>query len=211
MSRTKIISTIAILTVTIIVSGIVVTYKAEKSTFVSNETMAYKAERNNDENQNVEQITSDVDTSDWQTYLNEELGFEFKYPNNWEDPVITVNENTKDRLGNTVIQFVIFRKDREVNIQGSYDNAFVSTGTLEGNIAYMFDRYSSFSDLEEQDIVNGKAYFGFSEDKLYGTIPSVTLIGRNHRFGLSYYGAAGKMDSSIIEFKNIISTFKFLD
>lgn len=28
-------------------------------------------------------ITSDIDTSDWQTYRDKEHGFEFKYPKNW--------------------------------------------------------------------------------------------------------------------------------
>ncbi len=32
----------------------------------------------------IEVITSDVDTSDWKTYRNEKLRFEFKYPKNWE-------------------------------------------------------------------------------------------------------------------------------
>ncbi|MEW6610398.1 MAG: hypothetical protein AB1352_02085 [Patescibacteria group bacterium] len=30
-----------------------------------------------------EVITSDIDTSDWKTYRNEELGFQIKYPNEW--------------------------------------------------------------------------------------------------------------------------------
>jgi len=34
--------------------------------------------------QEPEVITSDIDTSDWQTYKNEELGFEFRYPKTWE-------------------------------------------------------------------------------------------------------------------------------
>ena len=34
-------------------------------------------------NQKAEIITSDVDTSDWEIYRNEELGFEVKYPEDW--------------------------------------------------------------------------------------------------------------------------------
>jgi len=33
--------------------------------------------------QEPEVITSDIDTSDWQTYRNEELGFSFRYPGMW--------------------------------------------------------------------------------------------------------------------------------
>ncbi len=35
------------------------------------------------DNQEPEVITSDIDTSNWQSYRNEELGFEFKYPEDW--------------------------------------------------------------------------------------------------------------------------------
>ena len=31
-----------------------------------------------------EVMVSDVDTSDWQTYRNEELGFSFRYPKDWD-------------------------------------------------------------------------------------------------------------------------------
>jgi len=33
--------------------------------------------------------TSQVDTSNWQTYRNEEFGFEFKYPHKWETEPVT--------------------------------------------------------------------------------------------------------------------------
>lgn len=46
-----------------------------------------------------EDSTSQIDTSDWQTYRNEELGFEFKYPRGWGEIIQT----TSSQLGNKKI------------------------------------------------------------------------------------------------------------
>jgi hypothetical protein len=39
---------------------------------------------NNQEQKNSE--TNDINTSNWKTYINSDIGFEIKYPSNWESP-----------------------------------------------------------------------------------------------------------------------------
>ncbi len=50
-------------------------------------------DQNTNQTQEPEVITSDIDTSDWLTYRNEELGFEFRHPAN-----VTLVEESDDQI-----------------------------------------------------------------------------------------------------------------
>ena len=53
-------------------------------------------------------ITSDIDTSDWLTYRNEELGFEFRYPNSY---IVKEQSNLENYSAN--IEKLIFFYDKK--------------------------------------------------------------------------------------------------
>ena len=77
----KITLSILILTLTIMLSGVIVVKQENKDCKLKKQGITNQGRGGVDEERDV--LTSDLDTSDWKTYRNEEYGFEFKYPESW--------------------------------------------------------------------------------------------------------------------------------
>jgi len=84
---TRNIAIISLIAIAILALGVFVVQKSQKmpQNGVENEVVEFVGEEENQEKNN-ENIPETVDTSDWQTYRNEELGFEFKLSNEYLIP-----------------------------------------------------------------------------------------------------------------------------
>ncbi len=115
MNNKKVLSLILLLAVIAVVSGCAKKPVETKTTQKSNdnkqvETSTTTSNKLQEEivTRETEVITSDIDTSDWQTYKDEELGFEFKYPKNWNLIETKKGEPQIDPLNS---EFAVFVRD----------------------------------------------------------------------------------------------------
>ncbi len=120
---TKIVVPIAALTIAIVGSGSIVLHQqttvlrqpntmneSTEMNAVDDNTEQSESEANTISNQNtqeteiavldIEELAANVDTSDWQTYRNEEYGFEFRYPGDWH----RTSDNTIEYRGSEYMQ-----------------------------------------------------------------------------------------------------------
>lgn len=140
-----------------------------------------------------------AETTNWQTYKNSEYGFEFKYPNNWKTlGDQTICEGDCINKDNIQIVKVVYgvNADGSVNDRNSYLERFASGGG-----------YLKIS------VIGGKGYYDVNETK-GGPSPEIYLVGEEEIF-LMNFNIFDSSKTALLEaeklFKQIISTFKFLD
>jgi hypothetical protein len=90
-----------------------------------------------------------IDTSDWKTYRNEEIGFEMKVPKEWNDEMHLIENNYASFVSN----------DNGV-ISGVRFSTFVSTSTLEQAVAEYASGYMGglYENMEEYSVDSWKGY-----------------------------------------------------
>ncbi|MFA6474794.1 MAG: hypothetical protein WCV88_01170 [Patescibacteria group bacterium] len=86
--------TFAASTLLLVGSSCTTTQKTNTNTIndnVNTEAVTNTNDNVSNDNTNVEQV-SGIDTSDWQTYTNDEYGFSFKYPKEWGSVQVSIGD-----------------------------------------------------------------------------------------------------------------------
>jgi hypothetical protein len=145
----------------------------------------------------TQQNSNNSETADWKTYRNEELGFEFKYPENW------VIEKTSNYISFCSTKYL---DANECVILRTYDNpSNLSLRDFVGNNAeeLMINLEDSFG--EQEKIINGRSVFYFEEPAI-GTLSNY-FISANQRI-LHFQASDYEYETDKV-CEKIISIFKF--
>jgi len=168
-----------------------------------------------------------VDTSDWQTYRNEEYGFEVKYPKIFQAKKL-LGEYYKDqeypRIGTIITDpNTDLGTYKEMNVY-IYDEGVIFIGNdLSDSIAFEFSPIVNFAELQQSndffqgefETINDIKFLKIIDKKTHGgqSIYYITQNKYNNKF-IAFSTYLGDIDSSIDSQKeelirNIISTVIF--
>lgn len=117
--------------------------------FTTNSNTAVNSSISN-RNDNVNVV--EIDTSDWQTYTNEEYGFSFRYPGGWilNDQQKNISLYSPELVGSTYANS--FTIEVTENDFDSQKNQVEDSDLINGNLSL-----SKFNDDVEQSNINGLA------------------------------------------------------
>jgi len=178
----KFVTILSIIVGVIVVAGIAVVLMTQKSSQPEPVVNQPVGDNSNDS----EVITSDIDTSDWQTYRNEELGLEFSYPEGW-----VLNESNNQ----IVVSSPVYRQNLpegggifkieqvEVNLEQFIDD-YNNSDILPGGqaLARIVQDEKYFLDGQESRKLTGTTAIGIDQNFILFTHKGQTFIVQYHEF-----------------------------
>ena len=147
-------------------------------------------------------IIDQFDTSDWQTYQNEELGFEVKYPEDW------IKKNIED-----VYFDIQFRKDisfdhprrfTEINIKANQNNQNLSLEEIISD----FENSGRIYEQKEYITINDKKVFK-AEIANWGMISGKQFLIVGEKYWYDIVVSGTNIEDAVND--QILSTFKFIE
>ncbi len=145
-----------------------------------------------------EDCGNETDASDWQTYRNEEFGFEVKYPEGWKQ---CEGENICFRKD---ISFDHPRRFTEINIKANQNNQNLSLD----KIVFDFENNGYVYEQKEYITINNKKAFK-AEIANWGMVSGkqFLIVGERYWYDIIVDGT----NVEDIENDQILSTFKFIE
>jgi len=139
-----------------------------------------------------------IDISDWQTYRNEEFGFEFKHSENWKQC------EEKNVCFRKEISFEPPRRFTEISIEANQNNQNLSLD----EIIFDFESTGRVYEQKEYITLNNKKVFK-AEIANLGMVSGrqFLIVGDNYWYDI----IIGGTDTEKVEIDQILSTFKFIN
>jgi len=179
--------------------------------------LLYQAIQSND-------VSNQQSVADWETYRNEQYGFEFKYPFEWSLTDLYNNLSLKNVDGEEVVQIGFSGRSLNSDYQNTLENYIKSTAGQE-NSRSGEDMPENIEELSFEKIINTKETLGYlsqwkitwadkiSENETRADFESKLEINQtdNYKIVISFFVLKTEQNLNNIDLlKSIFSTFKFI-